>query len=102
LQQANLLQNRDFTHLPFTHSYFSFGLVFYNRTVKTANPVGAIITGILCAWASFTFFRGGLTGAPPMYSHGWFQRWLHFIAGIIFASLAVGAVVMLTGKWHLR
>jgi len=78
------------------------GVVFYNHPVKTVNPLGAIITGILCAWASFTFLRGSLTGAPPMYSHGWFQRGLHFIAAIIFASLAVGAVLMLTGKWHPR
>ena len=81
---------------------FSLGLVFYNHTVKTVNPLGAIIAGILCTWASFTFLRGSLTGAPPMYSHGWVQRGLHFIAGIIFASLAVGALLMLTGKWHPR
>ena len=72
---------------------------FTIRPVKAVHPVGAIIAGVLSAWASFNFLRGSLTGAPPMYSHGWVQRGLHFIAGIIFASLAVAAVFMLVGKW---
>ncbi len=72
---------------------------FTIRAVKAVHLVGAQIAGMLSAWASFSFLRGSLTGAPPMYSRGWFKRALHFIAGIIFAALAVAAVFMLAGKW---
>src|SRR5215469_3890176 len=77
-------------------------IVCFVRPVRAVHPIGAVIAGILSVWASFNFLRGSLTGAPPMYSHGWVQRGLHFIAGIIFASLSVGALLMLTGKWHPR
>jgi len=57
--------------------------------------VAVVVTG----WASYTFFKGSLTGAPLMYSHGWFQRVLHFAAGIIFGALAIGACLKLAGRW---
>jgi cell division protein FtsX len=66
--------------------------------VKAVHPIGAVIAGILSAWASFHLFRGSLKGAPPMYSHGWFQRGLHFMAGIIFACVAVAVVFILAGR----
>jgi hypothetical protein len=65
------------------------GLLCLVRPVRAVHPVGVSIGAIVFAWASFTFFRGSLTGDPPMYSRGWFERGLHFIAGIIFASMAV-------------
>jgi hypothetical protein len=68
------------------------------RPVKV-HPLGAAIAGILSAWASYNFLPGSLTGALPMYSHGWFQRRLYFIAGIIFGSMALASVFMLAGKW---
>jgi hypothetical protein len=61
--------------------------------------IGALIALALSVWASFSFFRGSITGAPPLYSRGWFQRGLHFAAGIIFGSLAIGIVLKIAGKW---
>ena len=61
--------------------------------------IGAVVALVLSTWASFLFFRGSVTGAPPLYSRGPFQRALHFAAGIIFASLAVGIVLRIAGKW---
>lgn len=60
--------------------------------------VGILVALALSLWAAFTFFRGSITGAPPLYSKGPLQRSLHFIAGVIFAALALGAVVMLVRK----
>jgi len=56
--------------------------------------IGALIALTFSTWASFSFFRGSITGAPPLYSRGWFQRGLHFAAGIIFG--AVLGLLMLT------
>jgi hypothetical protein len=53
------------------------------------HPISAAIALVLSAWASFTFFRSSITGAPPLYSSGWFAHALHFVAGIIFGSLAI-------------
>ena len=60
--------------------------------------VGILVALTLSLWAAFTFFRSSITGAPPLYSKGPMQRTLHFTAGVIFAALAVGAVVMLVRK----
>jgi hypothetical protein len=57
------------------------------------------IAVLICGWASYTFFKGALTGAPPLHSHGWFQRVLHFAAGIIFGAFTVVACLMLAGRW---
>jgi hypothetical protein len=67
--------------------------------MKIGQVIGAVVALVLSTWASFSFFRGSITGAPPLYSRGPFQRALHFAAGIIFASLAVGIVLKITGKW---
>ncbi len=67
--------------------------------MKLNQTIGAAVAMLLSGFASFVFFLGSLTGAPPMYSRGWFQRGLHFLAGIIFAALAVGAALRLAGKW---
>ncbi len=61
--------------------------------------VGALIALAFSAWASFSFFRGSITGAPPLYSKGWFLRGLHFVAGIIFGALAIGVILKVAGKW---
>jgi hypothetical protein len=60
--------------------------------------LGALIGLVISSWASFTFFRGSVTGAPPLYSKGPLQRTLHFVAGIIFAALALEIGVMLAHK----
>jgi len=60
--------------------------------------IGALIALTFSTWASFSFFRGSITGAPPLYSRGWFQRGLHFAAGIIFGALAIGTVLKIAGK----
>jgi hypothetical protein len=67
--------------------------------MKLDHLIGAVIALILSTWASFTFFRGSLTGAPPLYSKGWYKRGLHVIAGIIFGSLAVSIALKIAGKW---
>jgi hypothetical protein len=61
--------------------------------------IGALIAMVVSTWASFAFFRGSITGAPPLYSRGWFKRSLHFAAGIIFMSLAISIALLLAGKW---
>jgi hypothetical protein len=61
--------------------------------------IGALIALELSVWASFSFFRGSITGALPLYSRGWFQRGLHFAAGIIFGPLAIGIVLKIAEKW---
>ena len=71
----------------------------YNVAMKANHIIGAVVAMVLSGYASFTFLRGSLTGAPPMYSHGWFRRGLHFVAGIIFAFLAIFAALKLAGKW---
>ena len=45
------------------------------------HPISAAIALVLSAWASFTFLRSSITGAPPLYSSGWFAHALHFVAG---------------------
>jgi hypothetical protein len=61
--------------------------------------IGALIALAFSTWASFLFFRGSITGAPPLYSRGCFQRCLHSAAGIIFGALAIGMVLKIAGKW---
>jgi len=48
--------------------------------------IGALIALALSTWASFSFFRGGITGASPLYSKGWLQRGLHLRRG--FSEIA--------------
>jgi hypothetical protein len=60
--------------------------------------IGPSIGSALSLWAAFIFLRGSITGAPPLYSKGLFQRTLHFVAGIIFAALAVSAIMMIVRK----
>ena len=67
--------------------------------MKLDHLIGAAIALILSTWASFTFFRGSITGAPPLYSQGWFKRVLHFAAGIIFGALATGIALKIAGEW---
>jgi hypothetical protein len=57
-----------------------------------------LIGMVLSAWAAFIFFRGSIAGAPPLYSKGSFERSLHFAAGIIFGSLAIGIALKLAGN----
>lgn len=66
--------------------------------VSGGQSAGILIALALCLWAAFSFLRGSFTGAPPLYSKGPLQRTLHFIAGVIFAALALCAVVMLVRK----
>ena len=61
-------------------------------------PIGFVVGIVASLWASFTFVRSSITGGPPLYSKGRFQRTLHFAAGIIFAVLAVGISVMFIRK----
>jgi hypothetical protein len=68
------------------------------RTMKMDHPIGAIVGMIASGWASVTFLRGSISGAPPLYSKGWPNRTLHFAAGIIFALLLVIIGVMLVRK----
>jgi hypothetical protein len=67
--------------------------------MKAAQVFGFVVAALASAWASFTFFRGSIFGAPPLHSRGLLQRTLHFVAGIIFGVLAVGAFLKLAGKW---
>jgi hypothetical protein len=67
--------------------------------MDTRHLISALIMLALSVWASFLFFRGSITGAPPLYSRGWFQRGLHFAAGIMFGSLAIGIILKIAGKW---
>jgi hypothetical protein len=66
--------------------------------MKASQVFGLLLAVLVGAWASYMFFRGSITGAPPMYSHGWFQRILHFVAGILFAAAALFACLKLSGK----
>ena len=61
----------------------------------TGHTIGFLVAIALSLWAAFTFIRGSITGAPPLYSKGRFQRALHFTAGVIFAALAIGIGVLL-------
>jgi hypothetical protein len=67
--------------------------------MDTRHLIGANIALILSMAASFLFFRGSITGAPPLYSRGPFQRTLHFAAGIIFGSLAIAIGLKIAAKW---
>jgi hypothetical protein len=58
------------------------------------HTIGVVVGIVASLWASFTFLRSSITGAPPLYSKGRLQRTLHFAAGIIFAGLAVGIGAM--------
>jgi hypothetical protein len=67
--------------------------------MKVGQVIGAVVALVLSTWASFSFFRGSITRAPPLYSRGPFERALHFAAGMFFASLAVDIVLKIAGKW---
>jgi hypothetical protein len=67
--------------------------------MKTPQIFGHVIAVIVSVWASFSFLRGSITGAPPLYSQTWTQRILHFIAGIIFGALAIFTALKLAGGW---
>jgi hypothetical protein len=67
--------------------------------MKTPQIFGHLLAVIVSSWASFSFLRGSITGAPPLYSRTWAQRILHFIAGIIFGALAIGIAMKLAGRW---
>lgn len=64
---------------------------------KATTVFGFVIATIVSAWASFSFLKGSLTGSPPLYSHGWLQRTLHFVAGILFSALALFGCLKLLG-----
>jgi hypothetical protein len=66
--------------------------------MKASHIFGYSVAVLLPAWASYVFFRGSITGAPPMYSRGWLERILHFIAGIIFGALTIAACLKLAGR----
>jgi hypothetical protein len=67
--------------------------------MEAAQVFGFVVAVFVSARASFHFLRGSITGAPPLYSHGWLQRILHFVAEIIFGALALAASLKLAGKW---
>ena len=67
--------------------------------MKAAQVFGFVVAALVSAWASLTFFRGSISGAPPLYSRGLLRRTLHFAAGIIFGALALYASLKLAGKW---
>src|ERR1035438_6909072 len=69
--------------------------------MKLDHLIGAVIALVCSTWASFTFFRGSITGAPPLYSHGGLKRVLHFAEGVIFGSLAIATASKILGKWKL-
>lgn len=52
-----------------------------------------------CSRGNFGNRTHTVTGAPPLYSHTWSQRILHFIAGILFGALAIAAAMKLAGRW---
>ena len=68
-------------------------------SMKTPQILGYVVAVVVSVRASFSFLRGSITGAPPLYSHTWAQRILHFIAGILFGALAVAAGLKLAGRW---
>jgi hypothetical protein len=65
---------------------------------KIDHPIGLVVAMVFSVWASFSFLRGSITGAPPLYSKGWFQRSLHFAAGIIFGLEAIYIALKITGN----
>jgi hypothetical protein len=68
--------------------------------MRIGSLIGTVVALVSTIWASFSFFRGSITGASPLYSpRGWFERFLHFAAGIIFAAVAMGIVLKIAGKW---
>jgi hypothetical protein len=69
------------------------------KSMKTPQALGYVVAAVVSVWASFSFLRGSITGAPPLYSHTWSQRILHFIAGILFGALAIAAAMKLAGRW---
>jgi len=74
-------------------------MIFINCIImKVDHPVGTAIGALASLWASVTFLRSGITGAPPLYSKERLQRILHIAAGIIFALLAADIAVMLIRK----
>jgi hypothetical protein len=62
------------------------------------HSIGFLVALAASLWAAFMFIRGSITGAPPLYSKGPLRRSLHFIAGLIFALLAIGIGAMLVRK----
>jgi len=72
--------------------------IFLAIRMSTGRSVGFFVALAASLWAAFVFLRSSITGAPPLYSKGRWRRTLHFIAGVIFAVLAVGIGVMLVHK----
>ena len=66
--------------------------------MKIDHPISLVVAMVFSVWASFSFFRGSITGAPPLYSKGWFQRSLHFVAGIIFGLEAIYIALKIAGN----
>jgi heme A synthase len=66
--------------------------------MSAGHLMGILVALVLSLWAAFIFLRSSITGAPPLYSKGPLRRTLHFIAGVIFAALALGALAMLVRK----
>jgi len=56
--------------------------------MKAPQIFGWVVEVVVSAWASFSFLRGSITGAPRLHRHTWSQRILDFIAGILFGELA--------------
>jgi hypothetical protein len=45
-------------------------LITSTTQMKAAQVFGFVVAALASAWASFAFFRGSISGAPPLYSHG--------------------------------
>jgi hypothetical protein len=69
--------------------------------MRAAQVFGFVVAILVSAWASFSFFKGSLTGSPPLYSHGWSQRILHFVAGVLFAAMALFASLKLCSRLYV-
>ena len=69
-----------------------------NYGMKATQVLGLVVAVLVSAWASYSFIRASITGAPPLYSQGWLQRILHFTAGLIFGALAFAACLKLAGR----
>jgi hypothetical protein len=63
--------------------------------MKVPQVFGLVVAVLVSAWASISFFRGSIIGAPPLYSRGWWRRSLHFAAGILFGALTLAACLKL-------
>jgi hypothetical protein len=57
--------------------------------------IGVVVALVLSTWASFSFFRGSITGAPPLYSHGRFQQ-LRLALCVLVGNMSTGVLIRLT------